>query len=1264
MNPTKMKILLASLTCFFCSFAVSQKKENTLKYPSVLWEITGNGIKTKAYLFGTMHVSSKLAFNLSDSFYNALNSVDAIALENNPNTWQKDYLESIFNKISKFMYGTGENGENGISNEYITKSSFQINYNDIPLRSALAWDPEVINHFLYRNFGSSGDFEENTYLDMHIFQCAQKLKKQFFSLEDFKESEALMIEGYKAFAGESKRKSRSTEADEDQGNRLQIGLNTIEDAYRKGNLDLMDSLSRKSMNSEGFYEYFLYKRNEIHANEVTKILKKGNTLFAAVGAMHLPGKRGVIELLRAKGYTLRPIIMGIGMSKKRDEINKITIPRKLEKQFAEDSLFTVNAPGKFYSSTYANEGINKQWVHADFSNGAYYMITRVATQGYLWNYNEARMKLKIDSLLYENIPGKIIDKKAISLSGYNGFDILNKTRKGDFQRYNIFITPLEVIVFKMSGFEGYVKGAEATEFFKSISFTKPNANNDLKPFSPSTGGFQVNLPTIPIENNGNTSFERNYFGMMNGSSRKSKGYEAYDTTSKTYFYILPKTFINYNFLEEDTFSLSLCAQSFASNNYFLAPTIKKLGNINGMNYIELSGKCVDDDNYLNRIYNVGTHFYLLISKFKDNQKQAQQFVESFKTIPLHDGDAKEYQDSTLFFSVKSSLVLDSISKVFLEIARLSQRVQNAENKTSISIEDYNETEEKFVFSSDKTNEEIVVTSKAYPKYKYVVDSTKFWQELEEDLNITALNESYQDFAITNKSFSYNNGVRTLNFNLTDTNSTQYLKVKLILNKAMLFTIYTHANTNENLSKSKQDFFDSFKPMHDSATNFDLFMPKGNKFFDDYNSKDSTISKYAKKHINEVKFIEADLPLIKNAINNLDNKSKDYILDKTNLIQEIGYLRKTDDAAFALKEYYDKAGDTATFQNKTILALGNLKTNKAFEILGDILLNDPPVFEDEDNVTTLFENFNDTILLAKNLLPTLLHLSSLDDYKWKVYDLISNMIDSNLITSKEYESLSSKLFFDAKIEQKKLKISDEKLINKGNSRDDESDVDISYSYKYKSYNSNSNLMSYSNLLMPFWDKNPNVASFINKNLQSKTSEVKFFTAKLLEKNKKPFSDSIWSELAEDEKTKISVFRYLKANNKLNLLPKKIILQEDFAKAILTNRRREDSLVYLNKYLPFQTKNKSGWVYFYKYKESEKDVDWKLAFCGLQPADTTKIDIDDTFTQFTNKVLKTNQPIDEQITKLLKEAAYELKRSSSHFFDKSRSYGLDYNYPITK
>jgi hypothetical protein len=66
--------------------------------------------------------------------------------------------------------------------------------------------------------------------------------------------------------------------------------------------------------------------------------------------------------------------------------------------------------------------------------------------------------------LYENIPGKIISKKSIEKNSYKGFDIVNRTRRGDLQRYNIFITPFEILIFKMSGNDDYVNGPEAETF--------------------------------------------------------------------------------------------------------------------------------------------------------------------------------------------------------------------------------------------------------------------------------------------------------------------------------------------------------------------------------------------------------------------------------------------------------------------------------------------------------------------------------------------------------------------------------------------------------------------------------------------------------------------------------------------------------------------------------------------------------------------------------------------------------------------------------
>jgi len=74
-------LLLATIT------ALGQKSQSK-KYPSLFWEITGNGLAKPSYLFGTMHVSSKMVFHLSDSFYYAMKNVDAVALELNPDLWQ------------------------------------------------------------------------------------------------------------------------------------------------------------------------------------------------------------------------------------------------------------------------------------------------------------------------------------------------------------------------------------------------------------------------------------------------------------------------------------------------------------------------------------------------------------------------------------------------------------------------------------------------------------------------------------------------------------------------------------------------------------------------------------------------------------------------------------------------------------------------------------------------------------------------------------------------------------------------------------------------------------------------------------------------------------------------------------------------------------------------------------------------------------------------------------------------------------------------
>ena len=79
---------LTYLLLFLPLFSVGQENRNSL-----LWKITHPNTQKTSYLYGTMHISGRLAFHLGEEFFDAITEVDAIALESNPIIW----LDEIFN---------------------------------------------------------------------------------------------------------------------------------------------------------------------------------------------------------------------------------------------------------------------------------------------------------------------------------------------------------------------------------------------------------------------------------------------------------------------------------------------------------------------------------------------------------------------------------------------------------------------------------------------------------------------------------------------------------------------------------------------------------------------------------------------------------------------------------------------------------------------------------------------------------------------------------------------------------------------------------------------------------------------------------------------------------------------------------------------------------------------------------------------------------------------------------------------------------------
>ncbi len=94
------------------------------------------------------------------------------------------------------------------------------------------------------------------------------------------------------------------------GSESNNGSNEFEElskAYKAQDLDKLEEFSMKNdIGISNFTDILLYNRNKNWVEKL-KTLLPAKPLLIAVGAGHLPGDKGVINLLRKAGYTLKPV---------------------------------------------------------------------------------------------------------------------------------------------------------------------------------------------------------------------------------------------------------------------------------------------------------------------------------------------------------------------------------------------------------------------------------------------------------------------------------------------------------------------------------------------------------------------------------------------------------------------------------------------------------------------------------------------------------------------------------------------------------------------------------------------------------------------------------------------------------------------------------------------------------------------------------------------------------------------------------------------
>jgi uncharacterized protein len=280
MNKIKTVFLLLILSTFINNVSAQ-----------LLWKVEGNGLQQASYLYGTMHVLCPEDFNISEQVLKAFQNTEELVLEIDATD------PVVLAEMQQFSINPG----------------FENIYTGLPKE-----DYKRIDRALANKFGAGLDqmgimkpFVLSSMIMTTLLPCAQLESPEIY------------------FAGLAKEKDKKIQALETAS--LQIGIfdkiptdlqireiikmlkeggadefHHMKGAYVAGNLLALEQAMSDNEMMRDWKNLILIDRNKQWVQTLgPSMLEK--SLFIAVGAGHLPGEEGLIELLRNEGFQVTPI---------------------------------------------------------------------------------------------------------------------------------------------------------------------------------------------------------------------------------------------------------------------------------------------------------------------------------------------------------------------------------------------------------------------------------------------------------------------------------------------------------------------------------------------------------------------------------------------------------------------------------------------------------------------------------------------------------------------------------------------------------------------------------------------------------------------------------------------------------------------------------------------------------------------------------------------------------------------------------------------
>ena len=284
--------------CLLVPAAIRTDGKSEVDKKSCLWKVSSK--QNTVYLLGAIHLMREDGYPLNKSIESAYHDAQTLVLEINLDEASSSEAQLLM--VTKGLYPAGQTLRESLSPqtfELVKKKTEELG---LDIQQVNRLKPWLVTITLAAMQLEQLGYDSKLGIDKHFFDKAKVDKKEILSLESI-EYQVSLLEGMSS------------------GNQEAALLETIQelDLFKKEFEDIIKAWSRgetKKLDElllESFKDYpellnqLIVQRNKNWAPKIEEFLNHKGNVLVVVGAAHLIGNKGVIELLRQKGYVVEQL---------------------------------------------------------------------------------------------------------------------------------------------------------------------------------------------------------------------------------------------------------------------------------------------------------------------------------------------------------------------------------------------------------------------------------------------------------------------------------------------------------------------------------------------------------------------------------------------------------------------------------------------------------------------------------------------------------------------------------------------------------------------------------------------------------------------------------------------------------------------------------------------------------------------------------------------------------------------------------------------